>query len=151
MTERDEEKTSLGELIPGSIWLADLLSRQNVSSFEASFSGGGDEGGLNDLLFRRRDGTIDDKGEVDAFLSSILLPDGSAHVPTAKDMFDDMLDAATEADGDYCNNEGGSLWAEFHVLPQGIVKSSVDFTPGSYEDDPDDEDDFDDQDEDLEP
>lgn len=137
--------TDAAQIIPSTLWLAPLLSQMGISRFEASFSGGGDEGGLDDVIFYKSDATMASSEEVKTLLSGIALPDGSAHVQTAHDAFEAALYEATQHDGDYSNNEGGSLWAEFHVLSNGIVKGDVEFADNEYEDEDYDEDEIDDQ------
>jgi hypothetical protein len=145
-TEFDMTTEDDAAIIPSTRWLAPLLAQMDITRFEASFSGGGDEGGLDDVLFYKSDATMASSEEVKTLLSGIALPDGSAHVQTAHDVFEAALYEATQHDGDYSNGEGGSLWAEFRVRPGGIVKGDVEFSYSEYDDEDYDEDDIDDED-----
>jgi len=132
------------------IWLHPFLSQLGVTSFEANLSGGGDSGSIDDMTWFRGEQIIPN-AEVEETLEALKIDDGSPQRTSFLDALHIMVENDAANEGNYYDNEGGSVWARYLLDPQS---GTVQMEEASYaENEPyDDDDDYepeDDLDEDL--
>ena len=132
------------------IWLYPFLSHLRVTSFEANLSGGGDSGSIDDMTWFRGEQIIPN-AEVEETLEALKIDDGSPQRTSFLDALHIIVENDAANEGNYYDNEGGSVWARYLLDPQS---GTVQMEEASYaENEPyDDDDDYepeDDLDEDL--
>ncbi|ETX13336.1 hypothetical protein OCH239_10865 [Roseivivax halodurans JCM 10272] len=134
---------------PSSIerWLAQLLNKLEVASIEASFSGGGDEGSMDDMIVAMRPGATMSGEELLKHLDTLEQRSVGNFRSSFRDKLVDQIEHDASYLGDYANNEGGSVFLRLEVEGDAVKIAVGDFTPGSYDDDED----YDYDEEDLEP
>lgn len=152
--ETDDDLSDPAEPSPKS-WLYPFLAELGITRIEASMSGGGDSGQIDDVTYYRGDETVPNE-EVEGFLASLTLDDGSSSGVTFKDVLETMFENDGSSAGDWINNEGGSAFCSYDLSPElGRIRLvDVEYTPGEeYEDENDDwdPDGPDEQDDDVEP
>lgn len=123
-----------------SAWLAPVLRNLGVTWFEAYLSGSGDSGQLDEVNFKGEGDQELESEKIFAALERLPLHSQGGFVTNFREAFEGMIDTAVDHMGNYCDNEGGSIWASFGVEGDLINLIDGDYTPGSYEDDEDEPD-----------
>lgn len=122
-------------------YLAAFLAKNGVNGIEVSLSGGGDEGGIDDITFCSPKGHAIDGPSIEEKMKSFVVNMGTSYNRNLHDYLEDIIYENADASGDYCNNEGGSVIINYIVTEEGLICLCVEFTPGTYEDECDDPDD----------
>jgi hypothetical protein len=120
---------------PGeNAWLGAVLHHLGVHKIEATLSGGGDSGAIDDVTYLDASGQPMDSAKVEDFLLSQVLADGSENPATFQSCLYLMIESAAEDLGNYYDNEGGSVWLLYTVQARSLEQTEGVFTAGEYED-----------------
>lgn len=138
-------------------WLYPFLSGLGVTSFEANLSGGGDSGSIDDITWFRGEEMVPN-AEIEDPLSALTIDDGSPQRATFLDAFHIMVENDAANEGNYYDNEGGSVWSRYLLDPESrtlvMEESSFAENEPDYDDEEEEWDPFDeapeeDEDDDL--
>lgn len=121
-------------------WLASIMHGLGVTSIEASFSGGGDEGQMDDLIIYTSENSEKTADEIESYLEGLKVRQAAHYQPSFFDKLKEMLENDVEPVGDYANGDGGSAWLRIAITEDGAFVESSYFTPYEPEDEEYDED-----------
>lgn len=143
MSTSPEEQEALGEFNSRLAWLSPILVHLGVARMEASLDGGGDSGDLNEVTYYGSDDNELSAIEIEEKLGAIKVKGVEA---TALSHLHDGITQDANDEGNWYDNEGGSVSSSYNVSVDGIFTEYVSI---SYND-PDDDYDPDEDDEELE-
>ena len=143
MSTSPEAPESLGEFNSRMAWLSPILVHLGVARMEASLDGGGDSGDLNGVTYYGSDDKELDSAAIEEELGAISVKGGQI---TALSHLHDSITQDACDEGNWYDNEGGSVSSSYNVSVDGIFTEYVSI---SYND-PDDYDYDDDEDEEPE-
>lgn len=124
------------------LWLGVILSELDVSGFEVNLSGYGDSGAIDDYCFKSstHKGRDLQSADIQAKLAELRLPG-------ERNSFSDVLDLFVEndatAEGNWYDNDGGSVWSEYSIQSGALEQENICLTYNEpeYDDDFDEDDD----------
>jgi len=124
------------------IWLYPFLTDLGITGIEASMSGSGDSGDLDDVIWYRGD-TLAPNEEVEGVLTGLTVDDGSGRHHNFLDKIREMFTSDGSGAGNWCDNEGGSALCRYDLDPEtGVINLvEAEYAPGEEYDDDEDEDD----------
>jgi len=123
-----------------NFWMSPVLANLGVASFEAYLSGSGDSGQLDEVRFLDANGKELDAQDIQTALERIPLHSVGGYQNNFREAFESLIDSSVDHLGNYCDNEGGAIWAKFSIEENQIVLGDSEYTPGSYDDDEDEPD-----------
>lgn len=126
-------------------WISPILAQLGVASFSAKLSGGGDSGDLDEIEYHDSEGELLDTTEIETALRAIKAP-GSSGDMTVLDLLNDQMCSDASEEGNWYDNDGGSVESSYLVRPQGIITEFVNISYHA----PDYDEDYDDEDEEYE-
>ena len=130
-----------------NFWMTPVLANLGVASFEAYLSGSGDSGQLDEVRFLDAGGAELEAQDIMNALERIPLHSVGGYQTNLREAFEGLIDSSVDHLGNYCDNEGGAIWAKFSIEENQIVLGESEYTPGSYEDDDEEPDEDDEPDE----
>jgi hypothetical protein len=123
------------------IWLYPFLADLGVTQIEASMSGSGDSGDLDDVSWYRGDTLIPNE-EVEGVLTGLTVDDGSTRHHNFLDVARDMFTSDGSKAGNWYDGEGGSALCRYELDPEaGVINLlETEYAPGEeYDNDEDDD------------
>jgi|TARA_R110002051_G_scaffold161231_1_gene232850 hypothetical protein len=116
-------------------WLAKIMLGLGVASIEANFSGGGDEGCMDDMIIYPREGSVKSASEIEEHLESLKIRQAANLQPSFLDKLKENIESDVEPLGDYANGDGGSAWIRIAITDHGAYVEGSDFTAYAPEED----------------
>lgn len=132
--ENVEEDGALNERLA---WLSPILLDLGVHRMEASLDGGGDSGDLDSVCYYDDAGEEHDMQAIEEKLSGIMVDGSNALTMLHEGIIQDAND-----EGNWYDNEGGSVSSVYNVSPAGVF---TEFVSIAYHEEDCDED-YDDED-----
>ncbi|MEY8801974.1 hypothetical protein AB9K35_16820 [Leisingera sp. XS_AS12] len=120
-------------------WLAAILHKFEVTTIEASFSGSGDEGHMDDLILTLRDGAEGTEDSVWKSLKELKVRSAESYRKSLYDILEEKVEKDADPVGNYSDNEGGAVYLQIAISEDAAEVIYTDYTPGSYDDEYDDE------------
>lgn len=124
------------------VWLSQILHSMRVKHIEASFSGGGDEGSLDEVKFGGAERTQPFSDGIEMDLEGLRVRGACAYDRSFLDFVIESLEKDVEPFGNYADGDGGSARIMILVDEEGAWVEEGDFTPGSSWDDDEYDDEF---------
>lgn len=122
-------------------WTGKVLYRFGVGRIEVDLSGGGDSGDIDEVrYYADREGTQPlDTDEIESRLRRLRVPQGTSMMP-ALDILRRQWDTDASDQGNWYDNEGGSVNSAYTYDETGTECEHCDITYNEYDDEYDDED-----------
>jgi hypothetical protein len=117
-------------------WLAGIIHNLGVQSIEATFSGSGDNGCMDDLILNLSPEAGMTEVEMSNHLESLKVRLQGGREESFWGLLGDHVTDDAEPLGNYSDGDGGSVWLRIAIEPSGAYLDSSSYTPGEpYEDD----------------
>jgi hypothetical protein len=122
-------------------WIAAIMRDEGVGRIEVDLSGGGDSGGVDEVRLLPKAGRSlrHDSEHILSALGQMKVPVRAMSLD-ALSILHEHFHRDAYAEGDYVNNEGGSVQLAYEIDAEDLELVEAFFTPGeSYDDDYDEE------------
>ena len=124
-------------------WIGKLLYDAGVREISAELSGSGDSGDIDDIAYYNEENEPISSVTIEDNLLNLIKIKKHGRTITPYDELRDFITADACAEGNWYDNDGGSVSSKYIVKPQGIETAYVELT--YYEPDEDEfDDDYDD-------
>ncbi len=132
------------DYIPSQIplWMNKILSNLGVNSMEATFSGCGDSGQMDDLILNVSPESGKTELEIVDHLKEVKIRLSSRLTQNFWDLLADSISTDADPLGNYSDGDGGSIWMRITVTPDGASICDYTYTPGEPDYDEYDDDDW---------
>lgn len=138
--------SSATEAIDPKSWLGLVLAREGVETFSVSMSGGGDSGDIDEYQLTLRETSDDPDAAGIRVMERLRAFEFPGRRDTSGDVLDTVVTEEATREGDWFNNEGGTVYSEYHIEGGELFTSVIDLQQNEEAPDEDEfEDDFEDE------
>ena len=121
-------------------WIGLSLHALGARRLQATFSGSGDSGDLDDILYFDAEGDPLPNDSIQSTLEAMKVFNGTSHAPDYHEVLVDLLAERASDFGNYYENEGGSVVIDCEIDSSGLEIVGGSFEPGVWDEDEFDED-----------